>query len=242
MILTFWQFFEKYTITTWDWRERNSKDAATENWIVGAALKWTELRMLALLWGLGFNKFTGNFTKYLPGKISRECWKSYLDILTEIYISVFCFKQGLWKHSLQIELVNTDSFSAHILGTDSFERSCEKPMMMNNDLQPDTINNMVSGKLWNWISLEIDVSPKYRLGTVAIQCLANICFPPPEYLTLTLTHSIKCFELFFQENLFHSREWLGERGGSRGNPCEVRFSKLPELPNPTLKSLRHIHH
>ena len=46
---------------------------------------------------------------------------------------------------------------------------------MTNDLQPDTINNMVSGKLWNWISLEIDVSPKYRLGTVAIQCLANIC-------------------------------------------------------------------
>lgn len=53
-----------------------------------SALLSSELRMLALLWGLGFNKFTGNFTKYLPGKISRECWKSYLDIFTEIDISV----------------------------------------------------------------------------------------------------------------------------------------------------------
>ena len=155
----------------------------------------------------------------------------------------FCFKQGLWEHSLQIELVNTYSFSAHILdtgGTDSFEKSCKKTMIMTNDLQPDTINNMVSGKLWNWISLEIDVSPKYRLGTVAIQCLANICFPPTWISDLDSNTLHKMLRVVFQENLFHSREWSGERGGSRGNPCEVRFSKLPELP--TLKSLRHIHH
>ena len=82
---------------------------------------------------------------------------------------------------------------------------------MTNDLQPDTINNMVSGKLWNWISLEIDVSPKYRLGTVAIQCLANICFPPTWISDLDSNTLHKMLRVVFQENLFHSRGWLGER-------------------------------
>ena len=78
------------------------------DWKLSALLS-SELRMLALLWGLGFNKFTGNFTKYLPGKISRECWKSYLDILTEIDISVlnracenFPCKLNLWTLILSV--------------------------------------------------------------------------------------------------------------------------------------------
>ena len=159
----------------------------------------------------------------------------------------FCFKQGLWEHSLQIELVNTYSFSAHILdtrGTNSFERSCEK----NNDNDFRMIYNQILSTTWCQESSETEFPLKLMsllntgLERSPFSVLPIFVFPPTWISDLDSNTLHKMLRVVFQENLFHSREWLGERGGSRGNPCEVRFSKLPELPNPTLKSLRHIHH
>ena len=59
----------------------------TENWISGNC-SCSQVNWEFLLWGLGFKKFTGNFTTYLRG-----------EICTENFVLWYMYPHQNWQHS-----------------------------------------------------------------------------------------------------------------------------------------------